>query len=76
MKVGDLCNRTAITASASAQVSGAARLMYEKRVGAVVATTGRADRPIAVGILTDRDIVCAQLDRTADLSQLRLGDIM
>ncbi len=76
MKVGDLCNRLPVTVSASAPVSDAARLMSEQRVGAVVVTAAPADWPVAIGMLTDRDIVCAQLDRAADLSQLRVGDIM
>jgi CBS domain-containing protein len=76
MKVGDLCNRVAVTVSASAPVSEAARLMSEHRIGAVVVTATPADGPVAIGMLTDRDIVCAQLDRAADLSQLRIGDIM
>ena len=76
MKVGDLCKRKAVTVSASAPVSDAARLMCEERVGAVVVTTAPADEPVAIGMLTDRDIVCAQLDRAADLGQLRIGDLM
>jgi CBS domain-containing protein len=76
MKVGDLCNRAPITVSASAPVSEAARLMCEERIGAVVVTATPADGPVAIGMLTDRDIVCAQLDRAADLGQLRIGDIM
>ena len=76
MNVGDLCNRKVISVSASAPLSVAARLMCEQRVGAVIVTAAPADRAVAVGIVTDRDIVCAQLDRAADLSQLRTADIM
>ncbi len=76
MKVGDLCNRKAVTVSASAPASDAARLMCEERVGAVVVTAMPDESPVAIGMLTDRDIVCAQLDRAADLGQLRIGDIM
>jgi len=76
MKVGDLCNRKIVSVSASAPVSEAAQLMCEQRVGAVVVTAARAQGEMAIGMLTDRDIVCAQLDRAADLSQLRAADIM
>ncbi len=76
MRVGDLCNRRAVTVSASATVREAAQLMCEERVGAVVVTATPAYGPVAIGMLTDRDIVCAQLDRAADLAQLRIGDIM
>jgi len=76
MNVGDLCNRKVIAVSASAPVSDAARLMCAERIGAVVVTAAPADGAVAIGMLTDRDIVCAQLDRAADLSQLRTADIM
>ena len=76
MKVGDLCGRKPVTVSVAAPVSDAARLMCEEDVGAVVVTAAPSEQPIPVGMLTDRDIVCAQLDRGADLGQLRVGDIM
>ncbi|HYX74618.1 MAG TPA: CBS domain-containing protein [Steroidobacteraceae bacterium] len=76
MNVGDLCNRNVVAVSASAPVSEAARLMCEQGIGAVVVTAAPADAPVAIGMVTDRDIVCAQLDRAADLGQLRTGDIM
>ena len=76
MNVGDLCNRKVVAVSASAPASDAARLMCEQRVGAIVVTAAPADGAVAIGMLTDRDIVCAQLDRAADLSQLRTADIM
>lgn len=76
MKVGDLCDRKPVAVSASAPASAAARLMCKEQVGAVVVTAPRAHGQVAVGVLTDRDIVCAQLDRAADLGQLRIGDIM
>jgi len=76
MKVGALCRRQVVSISASAPVSEAARLMCEQQVGAVVVTAAPADSPIAVGVLTDRDIVRAQLDGAADLSQIRIADVM
>ena len=76
MKIGDLCDRKPVTVSVSAPASDAAWLMCEEQVGAVVVAAARADGPVAVGMLTDRDIVCAQLDRAADLGRLRIGDIM
>jgi CBS domain-containing protein len=76
MKVGDLCTREAVTVNASAQAYDAARLMCAERIGAVVVTAMPAETPVAIGILTDRDIVCAQLDHAIDFAQLRVGDIM
>jgi len=76
MKVGDLCTREAVTVNASAQVRDAARLMCDERIGAVVVTATPAEAPVAIGMLTDRDIVCAQLDHATDFAQLRVGDVM
>jgi len=76
MKVGDLCDRKPVIVSAAAPACDAARLMCEEQVGAVVVTAHPADGAVTIGMLTDRDIVCAQLDRAADLGQLRIGDIM
>jgi CBS domain-containing protein len=44
--------------------------MYENRVGTVILTRSPADRPVPAGILTDRDIICAQIEHGADLSRL------
>lgn len=76
MKVSELCSRNVVTISGSASVVEAARLMWEHNVGAVIVTAVPADSPIVIGILTDRDIVCAQLDRAVDLAQLRVADVM
>jgi CBS domain-containing protein len=76
MKVVDLCRGKVVSISAAAPVVEAARLMCARGVGAVVVTAAPSDRLIAVGVLTDRDIVCAQLAGTRDLGQLRVGDIM
>jgi CBS domain-containing protein len=50
--------------------------MCEEDIGTVVVTAAPSGQPVPVGMLTDRDIVCAQLDRAVDLGQLRIGDIM
>lgn len=76
MKVGDLCDRKPVTVSAAAPACDAARLMCEEHVGAVVVMAHPANGAVAIGMLTDRDLVCAQLDHAADLGQLRIGDIM
>jgi len=57
-------------------MSDVARLMRDKHVGAVIVTRGPFDHCSIVGIITDRDVMCAQLERTGDLSQLRASDAM
>ncbi len=74
MLVGSLCSRPPLTVPTGAPISDVARLMRDRHIGAVVVTDG--ERPRAAGMITDRDIVRAQLARTADLSRLSAGEIM
>ncbi len=76
MKVGQVCSRNVVCASTSAPLSEVAQLMRTHHVGAVVITRSPLDQPVAAGIITDRDIVRAQLQRTADLMRLRAEDVM
>ena len=76
MKIAEVCTKGAITVSPSAPVSEAAQIMCARNVGTVVVTMSPADRPVVVGIITDRDIVRAQLHRTSDLSRLSVAEVM
>ena len=76
MVVGSLCSRPAVSVATGAPVADVARLMRDEHVGAVVVTDLRGDRLRPAGIITDRDIVSAQVSRTADLSRLAAADIM
>ncbi len=76
MNIGRICSRPPVTVAASATLGDAARLMRDRHVGAVVVTEAPSERPVAIGMLTDRDIVNAQLDRTADLTRVRVADVM
>lgn len=76
MNVWSICAQRAVCVSEQTQLSEVARLMESEHVGAVIVVDGAAVRPAVVGIVTDRDIVCAQLERTLDLSQLTAGDAM
>jgi CBS domain-containing protein len=76
MLVGSLCSRPPVTVSTGAPISDVARLMRDRHVGAVVVTEGGREQLRPAGVITDRDIVSAQLARTADLSRLSAGEIM
>jgi CBS domain-containing protein len=76
MNIGEIYSRGLISVTCSAPLSEAARLMRDHHVGAVVVVATPSERPVAVGIITDRDIVSAQLDVAADLSSLRSADVM
>ena len=67
MLVGTLCSRRPITVSTGAPISDVARMMRDRHVGAIIVTESDRDRPRVVGMITDRDIVRAQLERTDDL---------
>lgn len=76
MKIGQMYSRGLISVAESASLSEVARLMRDRHVGAVVVVAAPLDQPVAAGIITDRDIVHAQLDHTADLSRLSAADVM
>jgi signal-transduction protein with cAMP-binding, CBS, and nucleotidyltransferase domain len=76
VKVADLCRRSVVSISAAAPVIDAARLMCSHGIGAIVVTRSPAESAIAVGIVTDRDIVLAQLAGTRDLGQLCVAEVM
>jgi CBS domain-containing protein len=73
MKVSEMCSRGVVSVFESASLRDVAVLMKERHVGAVVVI---AKSPQPVGIVTDRDIVRAQLTHVADLSRLRVADVM
>lgn len=76
MLIGNLCSRRPVTVSTGAPISDVARMMRDRRVGAVIVTEGDPQHLRAVGMITDRDIVRAQLVQVADLSRLSAGGIM
>ncbi len=76
MKVTKVCTKGAVTVSPSAPLSEVAQTMCSSHVGTVVVTASPADSPVVVGIVTDRDIVRAQLHRTSDLSRLSTAEVM
>jgi CBS domain-containing protein len=76
MNVADLCSHRVIAVPLGASLSDAVTLMYSERVGTVIVTRTVAGHPIVAGIITDRDIVRAQVERVADFSQLSIADAM
>jgi len=76
MVIGQICSKRVVSVPMSAPLSDVVVLMRSEHVGAVIVTKSPIDRPVAVGIVTDRDILRAQLDGTADLSRLSAGDVM
>lgn len=76
MLVGSLCSLRPVCVSTGAPISDVARLMRDQHVGAVIVTEGDTERPRVVGMITDRDVMRAQYERTADMSRLSAGQVM
>ena len=76
MNVGQICGGRVVKVAQNTPLSEVARVMCTESVGAVVVTDGSGERAPLVGIITDRDIVSAQLERTHDLSSLSAGAVM
>jgi CBS domain-containing protein len=76
MLVGALCSRHPISVATGAPMSDVARLMSDEHVGAVIVTESGRGGSRVIGMITDRDIVRAQLERTADLSRLSAAEVM
>lgn len=76
MNVGQIATKPVVTVAPAAPLQRAAELMCDRHVGSVVVTESLRDAPVVVGMITDRDVVRAQLERTADLSRLCVADVM
>lgn len=76
MNVGDICSHRVISVPIGTSLTDAVAQMYGERVGTVIVTRSVAGHAVVAGILTDRDIVHAQLGRVADFSQLSIADTM
>mgnify|MGYP001548399135 CR=1 FL=1 len=76
MNIGQICSRGIVSVQEGATVSEVAQLMRSHNVGAIVVVGTRTGQPVARGIITDRDIIRAQLEHTMDLSGLAAFGIM
>jgi CBS domain-containing protein len=78
LHAGVLCRRVVTTVGEGEDISAAARLMREKRVGYLVVTDLAPEAAMrqVVGVLTDRDIVVAVVASETEPRSLRVGDVM
>ena len=76
MRIGDLCSRDVHHVTAEAPLLDAVRDMHRHHVGAVIVVdrAGASARPI--GIVTDRDVMRAEITQRADVFTLNVGDVM
>jgi CBS domain-containing protein len=76
MDIGNVCTRNPVTVPTSEPLSQVARLMYDRHVGTVIVVKQPLDRPVPAGIITDRDVVRAQVEHHADLAMLSAERVM
>jgi CBS domain-containing protein len=76
MLTGEICTREVFFTSPQDSVATAARDMLKRGVGALVVVEAQGKKLRPVGMVTDRDLVCRQLARSADLHCLTVGDVM
>lgn len=76
MTVGRICNREVTVAKASDTLGEAAHAMVAGNVGSAVVVEQQHGIAKPIGIVTDRDIVRAQLKRAADLYCLSVAEAM
>jgi CBS domain-containing protein len=70
--LGEMCTKPVVTVTPTTSVRDAARVMRQKKVGAVVVLNG--NRP--AGILTDRDIAISVVADGRDPATVEVGDVM
>jgi len=76
MNVGQVSGGRLVKVSQHTPVSEVARVMATHNVGAVIITENAEDDSPLVGVITDRDIVNAQLDQARDLASLSAEAVM
>jgi CBS domain-containing protein len=76
VSVGQVCAHQVITICASAALTEAEQLLREGNVAAIVVVAAPVARPTALGIITQRDIARAERERDADVSRLRVSDVL
>jgi CBS domain-containing protein len=76
MNIGELCSRDLVSVPAKTPLTEVAKAMKDEHVGIVVITKAPADEPVAAGVITDRDLACALLDRCGEIAGLCAEDVM
>ncbi len=76
MNIGELCSRDLVEAPSDMPLLKVAQLMRDEHVGIVVVTKAPADEAVAAGVITDRDIAFAVLDRAGEVAGQCAGDVM
>lgn len=76
MNIGEICSREVYVARPSEPLAQAAREMCRRNVGTVVVVERQGELVRPIGIVTDRDIVRALVERAARIDELEIGNVM
>jgi CBS domain-containing protein len=76
MEIGELCSREVYVVTSDEPLVQAVREMDRRHIGTVVVVEAREKARVPIGIVTDRDVLCGQLKRHADLFTLTVQDVM
>lgn len=76
MTIGTVCSRDVCTSRKGDALAKAAERMTQRHIGAIVVVKEGSSGLEPIGILTDRDIVCGQLNPPRDLFCISVEDVM
>ncbi len=76
MNIDKIATRQVFVTTPDKPLADAARQMRLRHIGALVVVAQREGATFPVGMLTDRDIVCGQIVKQADLHCLTVAEVM
>ena len=76
MNAGEVCSREVYIIRADEPLRSALAMMHGHEVGAFIVVDRHSDLVRPIGIVTDRDVIYAQVSRGTELFQLRVEDAM
>ena len=76
MEIGEICSREVYVVRPDEPLADAVREMDRRHIGTVVVVEASGKSLVPIGIVTDRDVLCGQLKRHADLFTLTVRDVM
>lgn len=76
MTVGEFCNRKVVVTTRDTSIPEVAKLMREFHVGDIVIVDYKDEKPVPVGMVTDRDIVLQVIAKEVAVDTLLVDDIM
>jgi len=76
MTIGTICSRDLCVTRRGAALTAAVESMSKRHVGAIVVVEESVTGLKPIGIITDRDVVCGQVNPPRDLFCLSVEDVM